>query len=211
VANRINRNLRWVKRQLDKAGLADVLEEEILDAMSGVELEILGRTGSIIDKTALTFDSTAPHDTGQYVLGATQGSVLTVAPPATWSKTLTLTNSIEQYEALKAEIISGEQPEIVLQMNGSLYFWPVGVDGDIVTIYSIATKGAYSQVEGAGDPTVDWGWDQTLRYGALSRLLPPGNPWEKKYEDEYKTQAHTAIQQSGAPLLVDHSSNRLGF
>lgn len=211
MANRINRNLRWVKRQLDLAGLKDVLEEEILDAMSAVELEALSRSAHVKDKTAITFDSTPPHDAGQYVLGATQGRVLEVVPPTTWTKPLLLTNSIEKYEEVKAEITTGEQPEVVLAMNGSLYFWPVGTDGDIVTVYSIKSTGAYSQTEGTGDPSLDWGWDTVLRYGALATLLGPGNKWEKKYEDEFNRAAHGAIQASGEPLLIDHSSRKLGF
>lgn len=209
MANRVNRNLRWVKRQLDLAGLKDVLEEEILDAMSACEQEILERTGHVIDKTAITFDSITPHDTGEYVLTAAQGRVLNVIPPTAWTKELTLTNSITDFEAAKAELQSGEQPEVVLQMNGSLFFWPIGADGDIVTVYSIKAVAPYTQVEGTGDPVLAWGWDKTLRYGALSNLI--GGPWNEKYEDEYKTQAHSSIQQSGAPLLIDNSNRRLGF
>lgn len=211
MANRINRNLRWVKRQLDLAGLKDVLEEEILDAMSSVEKECLERTGTLIDKTTITFNSTPPHDAGEYVLGTSQGRVLQIVPYSTWSKPLKLTNSIEDFERIKDQITSGTQPEVVLAMNGSLFFWPIPVNSESVVVYSIKDTAAYSLTEGSGDPSLDWGWDNTLRYGALSNLLPPGNPWEKKYKDEFDTQSHRSVQRAGVPLLIDSSSRRLGF
>jgi hypothetical protein len=101
---------------------------------------------------------------------------------------------------------------VCMQMNENLMFWPVPTVGDSVTVYSQAQPATpYSMTEGTGDPNVSWHWDLTLRYGALSQLLGPGNAWEKKFQEEYDKEAHHHIQQSGAPLVVDHSSNRLGF
>ena len=52
-------------------------------------------------------------------------------------------------------------------------------------------------------------WDFSLRYMALATLL--GGAWEKKAQEEYDREAHHHIQESSAPIFIDHSSNRLGF
>jgi hypothetical protein len=201
-----------VKRQLDLAGVTSVLEEEVLDAMSQAELDVMEITGDVRDITDITFDSTPPHDTGVYPLSATQHRVYYIATPSKWSQNLILTNDANVFEEKKQSNPTGTQPLVCLQINDELHFWPVPTNGDTVTVYSIAQPATpYSQVEGAGDPIVSWHWDEYLRYGALSRLLSAGNPWEDKAKKAFDREAHVHVQQSGAPLLVDHASRRLGF
>lgn len=55
MASRINKNIRWVQRALQKAGVHDTLEEEILDALNAVEMEILARSGSVKSITTNEF------------------------------------------------------------------------------------------------------------------------------------------------------------
>lgn len=194
------------------AGVSGVLEEEILDAMSLAELHAMEETGHLKDYMDITFDSTPPHDEGQYILTQSMGGTFYITTPANWSRVPLLTSDTKTYEDIKREAPSGTQPLVVLQRADSLYFWPVPADGDSVRVYATAgTGGMYHLVEGTADPLLGWSWDNYLRFQALANLLPAGNPWEKKAEDAYKKAAQTHIQDSGAPILIDHTTRRLGF
>lgn len=211
MADRINRNLRWVKRKLDQAGMTDVIEPEILDAMSRVELKIMERSGVVKRKDSITFDSTPPHDAGQYSFNAGIHRLLVAECPSTWVKELKITNDPSVFVQLKAENPEGTQPVVVLAMNDQLYFWPIPVNGQSISLYSIAQPATeYGQAEGSGDPSVDWHWDTVLRLGALADITGREED-EARFKRELLDELHRQIQQASAPLEIDHSIRRLGF
>lgn len=218
MANRINKNLRWVKRQLDLAKMTDVLEEEILDVMSKAELEIMERTGSVKQTDVITFnDGVAPvppvdQSQGIYAVPAGVDRIVYVECPSTWTRPLILTEDPKTYDDIKKANIAGTQPLVALVHNDLITFWPVPVDGETVTLYSFRTPktdASEDQVEGTGDPILSFHWDMCLRKMALAELI--GGDWIEKAEDEYNREAHHHIQETGAPIQIDHSSNRLGF
>ena len=203
MASRINKNIRWVQRALQKAGVHDTLEEEILDALNAVEMEILARSGSVKSITTNEFES---DSTGIVPI---TGRLVHIGIPDEWPHQLEYTESPKRYEEVKREFASGETPRIVFSSNGSLYFWPIPTSG-IITLYQQAGQEG-PMVEGTGDPLLPADWDMPLRYGALAHLLPPGNAYEKKYEAEVKKSEHEHIQETAQPLLIDSSSRELGF
>jgi hypothetical protein len=211
VAKRINANLRWVKRQLDLAGHTDILEEEILDAMSAAELEICERSGSVKQIDTLTFDLTPPlHNLGIYALPPGSDRIVYIAYPPTWVRPMILTDDPMVFDDIQKGNIGGNAPIVVLIWNDQMHFWPVPTTGESITVYSYRTPTtAEIQVEGVGDPVVSRHWDFSLRYMALATLV--GGDWIDRANKEYDREAHHHIQESSAPILLDHSSNRLGF
>lgn len=208
MADRTNKNLFWVKRKLDLAGLTDVLPEEIVDAMNQVELDIAEKCGVLKSINPITFEPGA-HPDGVYDSPAGVNRILRIEQPTSWSSKIILTNDVDRFVTYKElnSTASSDHPLIVLAWAGKLRFWPVPQEGS-VTLYSLDSP-TTDQTEGTGDPTVSKSWDRVLRYGALADLL--GGDWEKKYKDAFNEEMHSHIQESGAPLLVDHSSRRLGF
>jgi hypothetical protein len=211
VAKRINANLRWVKRQLDLAHATDILEEEILDAMSAAELEICERSGSVKQTDIITFDLVPPlHNLGIYALPPGSDRIVYIAFPVTWVRPMILTDDPMVFDNIQKGNVAGNEPLVVLIWNGQMQFWPVPTTGDSVTIYSYrAPTDSELQVEGTGDPILSRHWDFSLRYMALATLI--GGDWIKRAQEEYDREAHHHIQESSSPILLDHSSNRLGF
>jgi len=211
--SRINRNLRWVKRQCDLVGRTDIIEPEILDAMSFAELEICERTGTVKQVDVVTFDSTPPHDLGIYDLPVGSDRIVYIAYPDTWVRPMILTNDPMILDNIMKGNVGGNSPLVALVWNGQMRFWPIPINGEQITIYSIRTPKndmSENQVEGTGDPIVSRHWDLTLRYMTLATLLADPK-WIAIADAEYNKEAHHHVQESGAPLLIDHSSNRLGF
>ena len=211
--NRINRNLRWVKRQLDLAGPSDYVEEEILDAMTQVEREILERTGCVKQSDTVVFDAVGSHAQGIYAFPAGMGRLVYAECPSSWFYSLTLTENVKTYDEIKKANVLGTQPLVCLIRNSTLTFWPVPVSGESIILYSFRAPKAddsEAQVEGTGDPILPSSWDVVLRLKALA-LLDPGGNWVDRAEVEYARTAHRQIQESGVPLQVDHSSRKLGF
>jgi hypothetical protein len=100
----------------------------------------------------------------------------------------------------------------MMNYNDHLYFWPVPVTGEQITIYSQSMPtDAQLQVEGTGDPILSRHWDLCLRYGALS-IITSDPKWRSQFDAEFRQEAQNHIQENrGAPIQVDHSINRLGF
>lgn len=217
MANRINKNLRWVKRQLDLAKMSDVVEEEILDAMSYAELEIMERTGSVKLVSVVTFNSllapVAPVNQGLGIYAFPVGAdrIVYMQTPPAWSRPLLVTEDPVVFDAIQKANIGGTQPLVAYVANNLITFWPLPTDGQTVTIFSFRIPtDAEQQVEGVGDPILTRHWDLVLRYMALNTLMP-ATKWHDLAEEEYNREAHHHIQETGAPIQVDHSSNRLGF
>ena len=207
---RINRNLRWVKRQCDLAGHTDILEEEILDALSSAELEICERSGSVKQTDLITFDLVPPHDTGVYALPSGSDRIVYIAYPPNWERPMILTNDPMVLDNIKKGNVGGNTPLVVLVWKEELTFWPIPTTVETITVYSYRTPtDAEVQVEGVGDPILSRHWDPSLRYMALATLL--AGDWVQRADTEYNREAHHHIQESSAPILLDHSSNRLGF
>lgn len=216
MANRINRNLRWVKRQLDLAKATDILEEEILDAMSHAELDIMEQTGSVKNSTTITFDSTVtpvpPVDQSQGIYAFPVGAdrINYLQYPDSWTRPLRMTEDPKVFDDIKKANIAGSQPLVAFVYADLIQFWPIPTDGETITFYyGVTPTDAQAQVEGTGDPILSKHWDLCLRYRALSILI--GGDWEDKYQKEYLKEAHHHLQNTGEPLLIDHSTRRLGF
>jgi hypothetical protein len=216
MADRINLNLRWVQRKLERLGITDVLPQEILNQMSLVELDIMERTGSVRYKGTLTFDvddtdTDHPHSQGIYKVPTTAHRITLIVPPLEWKNPFRLTNDAYLFEELKAAVTTGTTPQICLNMNDSLYFWPIGTPGDIVTIYAIAQPATeYGQAEGSGDPTVSWHWDEVIRWSTLAMFTEDPKHF-KIAQDAYDKEAHVHIMESSSPNIIDHSSRTIGF
>ena len=218
MANRINKNLRWVKRQLDLAKAYDIIEEEILDAMSYAELEIMERTGSVKQTDMITFNSALPpvppvnQGLGIYAFPVGVDRLVYIDAPTNWTRPMVLTEDFKTYDDIKKANINGNQPLVAFVQNALITFWPIPTDGEIITLHSFRTPkldGSEAQVEGTGDPILSFHWDQTLRYMALATLI--GGDWIKKAEEEYNREAHHHLSETGMPIQIDHSSRRLGF
>jgi hypothetical protein len=210
MASRVNKNLRWVKRQIDRAGQTDVIEEEILDAMSYAELEIMERTGSVRQQDVITFDLTGPHATGLYTFPSGVDRLVYIQCPATWTRPTILTEDAQTLDQIQKANISGTQPLVAYVSNSTIQFWPVPTSGETVTLFSFRTPTdpAEQQTEG-GDPILSRHWDYALRYMALATLI--GGEWVARAGAEYEREAHHHLRETGMPIQVDHSSNRLGF
>ena len=160
---------------------------------------------------------TPPHDSGIYLTPVEMGRPFYISVPTNWTVPLIFTNDPMVYDQIKAAQLTGIQPKVCMLYNDKLYFWPVGLVGDVVTFYtSVFTTDSddtAGMVEG-GDPVLSKHWDTVLRLGAMDELMigeKSYDVWHKAYTDAYNQEAHNHIQEAGVPLQVDHSSNRLGF
>lgn len=204
MANRINKNLRWVKRQLDLAKLTDVLEEEIIDAFNRVEDEIAEVYGALKSTKAITLDGV----TESFTISPLE-HVTSLTYPSTYSMMPEWTADEEKYNDVKRQITTGTSPRIVLIRGGSAYFWPMGTSGDVITLFGFALP-TTDQVEGTGDPAADRHWDMAYRYGALHHLI--GGDWTQKYKDEMASQGHSTFVADGPVTIGKNDSMRkLGF
>lgn len=211
MANRINKNLRWVVRQLNRVGITDVLEEEVLDAMNIIEAQLLKHMIPLKAITPLTFDTAGFHAAGIYDKPAATDHIMHIGVPSDWSHDIEVTYSEARYHEVMNEMQDGTEPHICLIFNNKLYFYPIPTSGS-VTLYSSTMQGASTiQVEGTGDPIIGTEWDLALRYGALSILLPESPLWKAKYDEERQRAMHGSIQEAGVPLTVEHGSTRIGF
>lgn len=212
MASRINTNLRWVKRKLDMMQFP-VVEEEILDAFNRVQLDIMERTGSVKETFIITLDGIATT----FPTPAEMGRPFFISQPINWNQPLQFTNDPSIFDYIAKGNTNGQQPTIVMLYNDQLVFNVPGTSGDVLTFYTSVfptdAQDSANMVEG-GNPILSKHWDTVLRLGALDDLLVLDKSYPQihaAFTEAYNQEAHNHIQEGGVPMLIDHSSNRLGF
>jgi hypothetical protein len=136
------------------------------------------------------------------------GTIFELERPTSWPNPLTLINDVIDFLRIVYVNQSGAQPSHVLSWDKQLRFFPIPTEGEEVGVWKLVGQDEEMD-DDEGDPTLPVVWDFALRYGTLAKMI--GGDWTTMYQIEVDFQAQTAIQETGKPHLIDHSSRRLGF
>lgn len=201
--NRVNKNLRWIERELAKAGEHNILESEILDALNASEVDVCQEWGAIKSQEDLSLIA----DQDEYTLPPGTHLILEREEPSTWTKRLGFTSDPTEFVEFKKRYTNGTQPLMALFFAGKLTFHPAPTAAATLPLWLIGVP--VTPMKEDGDPSVSEDWDFALRYGALSRLI--GGDWFDKFQHEAAKRGTRLADQQVSGHRIQHSSRRLGF